>query len=321
MREKRGAVSVEAKIAPQDLHATIAMLQEELEETNHEVMMMTLELEDRVAERTAQLAQSNEELTAEVTERTRAEAEIKQLNRDLHIRAAELEEANRDLEAFSYSVSHDLRAPLSQMMGFAAVLEEEAGPLLGEKSQRYVGKIVSAGRKMADLIDNLLRFSRDAHRGLELRSVNLDALVEDVVGECKQGLGSRNVVWKVAQLPEAWGDAGLLRQVFVNLVANALKYSGPRDPAEIEICPAMRDGEQVVYSIRDNGVGFDPQYADRLFGAFQRLHSSKEFEGSGIGLASVRRIISRHGGRVWAEGAVGAGACFYFSLPARPEGK
>jgi light-regulated signal transduction histidine kinase (bacteriophytochrome) len=315
VREKRGTVNVETQIAPQDLHATIALLQDELEATNHEVMMLTLELEDRVAERTAQLAESNAELIAEVTERTRAAAEIKQLNRDLNVRAAELEEANRDLEAFSYSVSHDLRAPLSQMMGFAAVLEEEAGATLSEKSRRYVGKIVAAGRRMADLIDNLLRFSRDAHRGLELRSVKLNELVEGVICECKQNLGSRKVVWRVAQLPEAWCDAALMRQVFVNLISNALKYSGPRDPAIVEICPAELHEEEAVYSIRDNGVGFDSQYADKLFGAFQRLHNSSEFEGSGIGLASVRRIISRHGGRVWAQGKVGEGASFYFSLP------
>ena len=314
-------MSVEAKIAPKDLHATIALLQDELEATNHEVMMLTLELEDRVAERTAQLAKTNEELLAEVRERTRAAAEIRQLNRDLNIRAAELEEANRDLEAFSYSVSHDLRAPLSQMMGFAAVLEEEAGAALSEKSRRYVGKVVSAGRKMADLIDNLLRFSRDAHRGMELRSVNLNELLENVIGECKQALGSRNVLWRVAQLPEVWCDAALLRQVFVNLISNALKYSGPRDPAIIEICPAEIHEDHAIFSIRDNGVGFDSQYADKLFGAFQRLHNSSEFEGSGIGLASVRRIITRHGGRVWAQGAVGAGASFYFSLPLKPESK
>ncbi len=314
-------MSVEAKIAPQDLYATIAMLQEELEATNHEVMMMTLELEERVAQRTAQLAQANSELIAEVTERTRAEAEIKQLNRDLHIRAAELEEANRDLEAFSYSVSHDLRAPLAQMMGFAEVLDEEAGPASSEKSRRYVGKIVTAGRRMAELIDNLLRFSRDAHRGLEMRSVKLDEVVEDVICECKQGLGSRNVIWRVARLPHAWCDAALLRQVFMNLISNALKYSGPRDPAVIEICPPEVQQEEAVFSVRDNGVGFNSQYADKLFGAFQRLHNSSEFEGSGIGLASVRRIISRHGGRVWARGAVGEGATFYFSLPVRDEGK
>ncbi len=314
-------MSVEAKIAPQDLYATIAMLQEELEATNHEVMMMTLELEDRVAERTAQLAQANTELIAEVTERTRAEAEIKQLNRDLHIRAAELEEANRDLEAFSYSVSHDLRAPLSQMMGFAEVLEEDAGDALGDKSRRYVGKIVTAGRRMAELIDNLLRFSRDAHRGLEMRSVKLDEVVADVICECKQGLGSRNVVWRVARLPQAWCDAALLRQVFVNLISNALKYSAPRDPAVIEICPADAHKDETVFSIRDNGVGFDAQYAGKLFGAFQRLHNSSEFEGSGIGLASVRRIITRHGGKVWAQGAVGVGASFYFTLPLKHDGK
>jgi K+-sensing histidine kinase KdpD len=250
-------VSVEAKIAPKDLHATIALLQDELEATNHEVMMLTLELEDRVAERTAQLAKTNEELLAEVRERTRAAAEIRQLNRDLNIRAAELEEANRDLEAFSYSVSHDLRAPLSQMMGFAAVLEEEAGAALSEKSRRYVGKVVSAGRKMADLIDNLLRFSRDAHRGMELRSVNLNELLENVIGECKQALGSRNVLWRVAQLPEAWCDAALLRQVFVNLISNAL----PRSlrfvrPRSTRTTPSFQSATTAWDSIRNMPINY-----------------------------------------------------------------
>jgi light-regulated signal transduction histidine kinase (bacteriophytochrome) len=308
-------VSVKSQMVPPGLQETIAILQQELAATNREVMLLTLELDQRVAERTSQLAKSNQELIKEVRERMRAEAEVKQLNRDLQARAEQLEEANRELEAFSYSVSHDLRAPLTHMIGFGSILQEEAAATLNEKALQHLDKIIASGRKMARLIDDLLRFSHLSHAELALQAVDLNELVEGVVSDSKHDAGNRNVTWMVARLPTVRGDYALLRQVFVNLISNALKYSRPRDPAEIEICMAEHKGDEVIFSVRDNGVGFDSNHADKLFGVFQRLHREPEFEGTGIGLANVRRIVTRHGGRVWADGTPGVGAVFYFSLP------
>jgi light-regulated signal transduction histidine kinase (bacteriophytochrome) len=308
-------MSADSQMATLDSQATIAMLQEELAATNREVMLLTLELEQRVAERTSQLAKANQELIMEVRDRMRAEAEVKQLNRDLQARAEQLEEGNRELEAFSSSVSHDLRAPLTHMIGFASVLQDETAAMLDEKARHHLEKIIGSGRRMAGLIDDLLRFSRLSHTALALQAVDLNELLESVVSESKQDAGTRNVKWMVARLPAVRGDYALLRQVFVNLISNALKYSRARNPAEIEICTAEHKGNEVIFSVRDNGVGFDSNYAEKLFGVFQRLHSEREFEGTGIGLANVRRIVTRHGGRVWAEGTPGGGATFYFSLP------
>ena len=312
-------MTAKSQMAPRDSQATIAMLQEELEATNREVMLLTLELEQRVADRTSQLAKANQALIQEVRERLRAETEVKQLNRDLHARAKQLEEANRELEAFSYSVSHDLRAPLTHMIGFASILQDEIAATLNEKPRRHLEKIIASGRKMAALIDDLLRFSRLSYTSLILQVVDLNELVGGVVSDFKQDLGTRNVVWMLHPLPAVHGDPAMLRQVFVNLISNALKYTRPRDPAEIEISLAEHRGNEVIFSVRDNGVGFDSNGPGKLFGVFQRLHSDKEFEGTGVGLANVRRIVTRHGGKVWAEGKLGAGATFYFSLPATSE--
>jgi light-regulated signal transduction histidine kinase (bacteriophytochrome) len=301
-----------------DPQALILLLEAELATTNHEVMVLTLELEQRVAERVAQLSQVNQDLVKEVSVRRRAEELVGRLNLDLKRRAGLLEAANKELESFSYSVSHDLRAPLRHILGFAKMLDEDAGPALGEKPREHLNKITESATRMSSLIDDLLYFSRFSHVELTRESVNLNALVESVIGDSATETKGRNIVWKRAQLPRAWGDRALLRQVLVNLVSNALKYSRKSDPAEIEIGVLESGPQETVFFVRDNGAGFDSRYADKLFGVFQRLHKASEFEGTGIGLASVRRIVARHGGKTWAEGKVGKGATFYFSLTTAP---
>lgn len=310
--------AVKPEIAIDDLEATIHLLQEELEATNREVMLLTLELEQRVEERTAQLADSNRELRKEVVERIRAEAEIKNLNKDLEQRAALLTAANEDLEAFSASVSHDLRNPLSSILGCTSILRDDAVSLSEEKRSKHLAHIYDAAQRMTALIDDLLRFSHSSQVELIYSHVNLNQLIAAVILDLEkntQALQAQKVGWSCGSLPTVWGDASLLQQVFVNLLANALKYSRNESASEIEVGAINLSSETWTIFVRDNGVGFDPRKADKLFGAFQRLHSSQEFEGTGIGLANVRRIILRHGGRVWAESRPNEGATFYVSLP------
>jgi hypothetical protein len=246
----------------------------------------------------------------------------KELNRsqeELKYRSAQLETANKELESFSYSVSHDLRAPLRHIDGYIQMLVENAASTLSSEARRYLNVITGASRQMSDLIDDLLEFSRMGRGEMRASSVDLDALVRETARTLEMSAQGRNIVWKVAPLPAATGDPAMLKQVLVNLLGNAVKYTRPRDPAEIEIGSAGEEDGRVIVFVRDNGVGFDMKYADKLFGVFQRLHRAEEFEGTGIGLANVRRIIARHGGRVWAEGKTGEGAAFYFTLrPSEP---
>jgi light-regulated signal transduction histidine kinase (bacteriophytochrome) len=307
-----GAQSQMAHASPEE---TVGLLQQELEATNREVMLLTLELEQRVAERTSELAASNRELLKEVAERMRAQTKIKKLNQILTQRAELLEVANSELEAYSASVSHDLRNPLTRIVGYAALLRDGAGPGLGQKNMEYVERICAAGTQMTGLISDLLRLSHAAQTELAWLTVDMNALVEKSIDELEHELRGRNVVWKRPELPIVCGDASLLKQVMVNLISNALKYSRRRDRAEIEIAALSDSSEETVLYVRDNGVGFDPATSRNLFGAFQRLHRKEEFEGTGVGLANVRRIVLRHGGRVWAEAIPGSGATFYFSLP------
>jgi signal transduction histidine kinase len=234
---------------------------------------------------------------------------------EIELRATELSAVNQELEAFSYSVSHDLRAPLRHVTGFASLLQQRVVKRLDEKEARYLQTIVEAATRMGRLIDDLLAFSRMGRMPIERRRVSLSDVVVEARQDVPRAEADPEIAWTVHPLPEVEGDPALLRQVFVNLLTNAVKYSGARPNPSVEV-GARPDGlgETVIY-VRDNGVGFDMAYVDKLFGVFQRLHSSDAFEGTGIGLANVRRIVHRHGGRVWAEGAVDAGATFYFSLP------
>jgi signal transduction histidine kinase len=251
-------------------------------------------------------------------QRLEAEREIQTLNAELELRVvrrtAELEVANHELEAFSDSVSHDLRAPLRHVQGYLSLLEKEVEGHLTEKSRRYLSIVANAGRKMNQLIDDLLSFSKMGRTSLRETLVAPADLVEAVRQELELVTRGRNIRWVIAPLPVAKGDPAMLKQVFANLLGNAVKYSRGRDPAEIEVgCAGEENGRLVIY-VRDNGVGFDMTYADKLFGVFQRLHHAEEFEGTGVGLATVRRIINRHGGRIWAESRPGAGAAFFFTL-------
>jgi len=244
----------------------------------------------------------------------RMEAEVFRSSKAVAAANEQLRAANQELESFSYSVSHDLRAPLRHIDGFVKLLEKQAGDKLDDSSRRYLNIIADSARQMGILIDDLLVFSRMSRTELRQAKVALESLVHEAVDAARMETNGRRIVWKIGALPEVEADAAMLRQVWVNLIANAVKYSRPRDPAEIEIGCNADNGEFVLF-IHDNGVGFDMQYVNKLFGVFQRLHRADEFEGTGIGLANVRRIVSRHGGRTWAEGRVDGGATFFFSLP------
>jgi light-regulated signal transduction histidine kinase (bacteriophytochrome) len=230
-------------------------------------------------------------------------------------RTRQLTALNKEMEAFTYSVSHDLRAPLRHVNGFVSLLRAHAGATLDADASRYLDVIAQGASQMGRLIDDLLEFSRMGRTALTLREVELDPLVREVVAEVARDAPGRAIDWTFAALPCVAGDRALLRVALVNLLSNAVKYTRTREPARIEVGRRPdADGELVLF-VKDNGVGFDMRYAAKLYGVFQRLHRAEEFEGTGIGLATVRRVVDRHGGRTWAESALGAGATFYLSLP------
>ncbi|HZR68637.1 MAG TPA: ATP-binding protein [Burkholderiales bacterium] len=244
-------------------------------------------------------------------------AEVARLNASLAIRTEEAEAANRELESFSYSVSHDLRSPLRAIDGFSRILVEDYGARLDDEGRRLLGVVLEGSRKMERLIDDLLDFSRLGKKPLALAAIDMTALAREVYGELRGMRAARTEgepVFALAPLPQGRGDAAILRHVFVNLLSNALKYARKDRVPRIEVS-GWDAGSETVYRVKDEGVGFDMAYYDKLFGLFQRLHSDKDFSGTGVGLAIVKRVVERHGGRVWAESRPGAGASFYFSLP------
>jgi len=258
-----------------------------------------------------ELSRAFDRMAAELKETT---VSIDDLERRIHERTAQLEAANRELEAFTYSVSHDLRAPLRAIDGYTRILLDDYQPLLDAEGKRVCSVISESAHRMSDLIDDLLTFSRLGRSALNPSKIDMETMATTIFQELTTAQGRKRIDFKVDSVPPAVGDPALLRQVWVNLLSNAIKFSSRQKRAVIRVRGENMENE-AVYSVQDNGVGFDMQYADKLFGVFQRLHSVREFEGNGVGLALVQRVIHRHGGRVWAEGEVGKGATFYFALP------
>lgn len=257
---------------------------------------------------------------SDITVRALVEKQVKELNRQLEGKVEQVSDVNRELEAFSYSVSHDLRAPLRHIAGFAGKLERHLGERLDEKGHHYLEVISSAAQRMAQLIDDLLVFSRLGRGAMRMQPVDMQSLVEEARALTETDAAGRRIDWKIAPLPVVVGDENMLRTVWQNLIGNAVKYTGQRELAKITVDTSRAPGGDYQFTVADNGAGFDMEYAGKLFGVFQRLHRASEFPGNGIGLANVRRIVARHGGRVWAEGEPGQGARFHFSLPASEAG-
>lgn len=258
-----------------------------------QILNLLLSTYDAAVERNKQLQRSREQLEAA---------------------NAKLNEANSDLEAFSYSASHDLRAPLRHISGYSAMVVQETEGRLSPKAARCLEEITGASRRMARLIEDLLQFSRMERASMQKARVEVDSLVRECISELDMATPERKVVWEVAPLPGVVGDAAMLRQVFSNLLGNAVKYTARSETAVVAVGTAAENEGEVTLFVRDNGAGFDMKYADKLFKPFQRLHGPDEFEGTGIGLATVRRVVARHGGRVWAEATPGSGATFYVTL-------
>lgn len=275
------------------------------------------ELEARVKQRTAELAIVNESLQEEIAERQRAEDNIRKLNSELEQRVqertGELAAANQELETFTYSIAHDLRAPLRQIHGYAQILDSEFVSALPIEAQQYFKRIEQRSQNMEQMVDDLLRLSDVAKQDINYQKVDLGQLIKEVLGELESEMKDRQINWQLGPLPTVSCSPGLMKQVFTNLLSNSIKYTRPRAKAIIEVGQVMHDGKSAIY-VRDNGVGFNMEYAGRLFGVFQRFHKAEDFEGTGVGLALAARIIRKHSGRIWAEAQVDKGAAFYFTL-------
>jgi PAS domain S-box-containing protein len=249
----------------------------------------------------------------DVTEHRRAEDRVRQLNTELNQRLTDLSVVNKELESFSYSVSHDLRAPLRHIDGFARILKEEHAAVLSDDAHRYLDRVLQASNRMGQLVDDLLNLSKIGRKELVRQRTKLGDLLRQVMTELPAEATSRNIEWRIDPLPEMDCDAGLVKLVLSNLLSNAVKFTRLQQHAMIDVGTREMNGKTAFY-VRDNGVGFDPRYADKLFGAFQRLHREEQFEGTGVGLATVQRVIHRHGGKVWAESEPDRGATFFFTL-------
>jgi signal transduction histidine kinase len=288
----------------------------EFKTTNKELAFQNKEKERRAGE----LSIANIELAFQIEEKEKRANELVAANKELAIqneekidRAAQLEAANKELESFSYSVSHDLRAPLRAILGYAQMHEDKYANLLDSEAKRLMGNIISNAKKMGQLIDDLLTFSRLGRKELVKNKILMNEMVLNICNEYKNGQSHSKAEFLIKPLTPAMADSVTINQVWVNLISNAIKYSRFKEKPVIEIGSETK-GDEVIYHVKDNGVGFDMRYINKLFGVFQRLHSEDEFEGTGVGLAIVQRIITKHGGRVWAEGKINEGAVFYFTL-------
>ena len=255
-------------------------------------------------------------VAADVSDQKRVQEEVRHLNAELEKqvsqRTAELQAANLELEAFNYAVAHDLRAPLRHIHGFSDILQQDAAATLSDESRHALDCIRRGTLRMEGLLESLLSLSRFGRQALHRQPVELKRLVEEVIRDLVPDIADRQIEWKVGDLPTWDCDATLMKIVFWNLLSNAIKFTRPRSLATIEVGQTVRDGESVLF-VRDNGAGFDMRYAGRLFGVFQRLHNEKDFEGTGVGLATVQRVLQKHGGRIWAEAQLDKGATFYFT--------
>ena len=299
-----------------DLQETNQQLQQEIQEREFAEQALREardHLEQRVQERTAKLAEANAELVKEISERKQAEEGVRKLNADLLQQKVQLEASNKELEAFSYSVSHDLRAPLRGIDGFSQAVLEDYGDKLDKAGKGFLERVRSASQRMSKLIDAMLHLARLTRTELQIQSVDFSALSHQIIGDLKRVDPDHEIIWKVEEGMVIKADPNLLRVVLENLLGNAWKFTGHTAEARIEV-GVTEYKSQKAYFVRDNGAGFDMTYVHKLFGAFQRLHAFSEYPGVGVGLATVQRIIQRHGGQIWAEGMVGAGATFYFTL-------
>ncbi|HEX8947345.1 MAG TPA: ATP-binding protein [Dissulfurispiraceae bacterium] len=313
----RTSDEIELWVNPEERLRMLEVLDEQREITGHEVKFRMKSGEIRIMMRSAEVVDLDGEryiinITRDITERKQAEEEIRKLNSELEQRVNELMEANRELDAFSHTVSHDLKSPLMLIGGLARRLLKASG----EADKEALGAIVANVKRMEGLIHDLLVFSRSGRQQLKKEDVDVEGQVRSVFEDLRSLVPERDIRLELGKLLPAYADPSMLRQVFVNLLSNAIKFTRRRETAVIEV-DCRKEGDGVLYYVKDNGTGFDSRHAEKLFDVFQRGHGAKEFEGTGIGLSIVQRIVVRHGGRVWAESQQGKGAIFYFTLPAK----